>query len=437
MIVCKFGGSSVADATQIKKVKAILEADERRQIVVVSAPGKRSKEDTKVTDLLLSCYAMVQKKGSCDEVFHQVAERYQQIMRDLQLDESLLTEELQEVQTRINGGESRDYAASRGEYLNALLVSKYLGWSFLDAEKVIALAPDGTVAPKTWFNLKKAIQPDKKYVVPGFYGQGEDGKIKTFSRGGSDISGAILSKAVLAELYENWTDVAGCFSADPRSIEGAYPNKSMTYQEVRELSAFGASVFHEEAIMPVRAENIPINIKNTNDPTADGTLICSTRDINGPKLVGVSAVNGYTKLVIEKIMLFKNSSIRHAIVAMMHLKGISPAFSLYGVDSLVLYFDSAMISDEECQKMCERLKDEFYLDTIYCERGYAIIGIVGQGLTRVPHIVTEASLALQKADIDVKFLNYGASPVTLMIGVAAGKSHDAVQALFNELFLSL
>lgn len=437
MIVCKFGGSSVADATQLTKVKAILEADERRQIVVVSAPGKRSKGDTKVTDLLLSCYTMAQEKGSCKEVFRLVADRYQQILTDLHLDASLLTQELEEVQTRIDGGESRDYAASRGEYLNALLVSKYLGWTFLDAEKVIGLASDGTIAPKTWFNLKKAIKAGEKYVVPGFYGQGEDGKIKTFSRGGSDISGAILSKAVLAEMYENWTDVAGCFSADPRSIEGAYPNKTMTYQEVRELSAFGASVFHEEAIMPVRAENIPINIKNTNDPSASGTLISSTRDTNGPKLVGVSAINGYTKLVIEKIMLFKNASIRHAIVAMMHLKGISPAFSLYGVDSLALYFDSAMISDEECQKMCERLKDEFNLDTIYCERGYSIIGVVGQGLMQVPHIVQEATAALQKAEIEVKFLNYGASPVTLTIGVEEEKSHDAVQALFHQLFRSL
>jgi aspartate kinase len=355
-------------------------------------------------------------------------------MVELNLDTLSMEQALGEVLEKINAGEGADYAASRGEYLNAKLVAQYLGWTFIDAADVIELHADGTIAPKTWFNLQKALKPEGHYVLPGFYGMGEEQKVKTFSRGGSDISGAILARAVQAELYENWTDVAGCFNADPRYVKGAAPILKMTYREVRELSAIGASVFHEEAIAPVREAEIPINIRNTNDPAAPGTLITASRSMDGKPLVGVSAIGNYSRIIVSKLMLFKKPGTRHALLTMMHIYGIRPTLSLFGIDSIVWYFDSAMASDSVLDSLCARIKEEFQLDDASFERGFAIVGIVGQGIMTLPHIVDKASTALVQAGIPLKFVNYGASSLTMLLGVAEEDRKKAVQALFDEVF---
>ncbi len=299
MVVCKFGGSSVADEKQIMKVKAILENNIDRRIAIVSAPGKRNKEDRKITDMLYECNSLVQKNLSCKRVFAEIGKRYLDIAVALKLDTKKLTLALDEVRRKIDAGEGTDYAASRGEYLSGLLIAEYLGWEFVDPENYIVINSDGTVNPISYERLGTRLSTGSHYVIPGFYGATPEGRIKTFSRGGSDISGAIAARAVNANLYENWTDVSGVYAADPRIVENARVIPELTYVQVRELSDVGASVFHEEAIAPVIPVKIPINIKNTDRPEDPGTIISSEVDPRG--LCGVSGKTGFTKLKLRKL----------------------------------------------------------------------------------------------------------------------------------------
>jgi aspartate kinase len=434
MIVSKFGGSSLADASQIEKVKRIVEDDLRRQIVIVSAPGKRTTADEKVTDLLYSCAARVQAGKSSKSIFDTIRGRYTAILSDLGMDEKLLDSALDEVYERIESGEGAHYAASRGEYLCARLVATYFGWEFLDTEGLIILADDGSVDPVTYANLKEAIDPAKRYIVPGFYGSNISGSIQTFSRGGSDITGAILSRAVSAAVYENWTDVSGIYSADPRLVEDAKVIKRMTYREVRELAGVGAGVFHEEAIAPVITAKIPINVKNTNAPADDGTWIVECREREDHPLVGVAAKGGFTKITLHKLMLFKSIGIRHGLMTMMRVFGVRPAFSLFGVDSIVWIFDTNQASDSVVEAMSQRLKDEFDLDAIEIERGCAVLGVVGAFVNEEPSLLSTVSGALGEAKIGMNFVNYGSSPISLLVGVSEEQAAEAVQVLYRALF---
>ena len=357
MVVCKFGGSSVADENQIKKVKAILDEDKNRKVAIVSAPGKRNKEDRKITDMLYECNSLVQQDRSCKRVFAEIGKRYLDIAAALKLDTKKLTLALDDVRRKIDAGSGTDYAASRGEYLSALLISEYLGWEFVDAADYIVINPDGTVNPISYERLATRLSTGSKYVIPGFYGASPEGVIKTFSRGGSDISGAIAARAVGAELYENWTDVSGMYSADPRVVENARVIPELTYVQVRELSDVGASVFHEEAIAPVIPVKIPINIKNTNRPQDPGTLISADADPRG--LIGVSGKTGYSRLKLRKLMMFKKPGMRHALLTILHLYGVRPSYSLFGIDSIVWLFESKMATDTVLTSMCERLKKDF------------------------------------------------------------------------------
>ena len=351
MIVSKFGGSSVADDNQIRKVKAILESDERRRIAVVSAPGKRNKEDQKITDLLYKCNSMVQKGQTCRPVFNEISKRFVQIAQKLHIDDVKISEKLDDIRCMIDAGRGADYAASRGEYLSALIISEFLGWEFLDAQDVIVINQDSTVNEATYKKLAEKLDPEKNYVIPGFYGETEQGVLKTFTRGGSDITGSIVARAVNAELYENWTDVSGIYRADPRIVENAEVIPELSYKEVRELSDVGATVFHEEAIAPIYGIGIPIVVKNTR--------------------------GGLSRIRLRKLMLFKKYGMRHALLTMLHIFGIRPCYSLFGIDSIVWFFDSKMANDSVCQAMCERLTKEFGLDSITVDHGHAILGIAG------------------------------------------------------------
>lgn len=322
MKVCKFGGSSVADASQIKKVKAILDSDKERTIVVVSAPGKRFSGDDKVTDMLLSCAEMVQKGLSSKEKFEDVKNRYRDIAEGLGLGRDVIDEELQTVYKTIEGGSGRDYAASRGEHLNAKLIAKYLGWNYIETEECIVIGENNKIENESYSNLAFLIENGKKYVIPGFYGRSPSGDVRCFSRGGSDITGAIAARAVMADVYENWTDVSGVYSSDPRFVKSAHVIPALSYKMVRELSEVGASVFHEEAIAPVVEVNIPINIRNTNSPEDAGTIIGKEPEEKG--VVGVSAKGGLSKIYVRKLMFFKESGIRHKILSLMHIYGIKP-----------------------------------------------------------------------------------------------------------------
>ena len=431
MVVCKFGGSSVADENQIKKVKAILDEDKNRKVAIVSAPGKRNKEDRKITDMLYECNSLVQQDRSCKRVFAEIGKRYLDIAAALKLDTKKLTLALDDVRRKIDAGSGTDYAASRGEYLSALLISEYLGWEFVDAADYIVINPDGTVNPISYERLATRLSTGSKYVIPGFYGASPEGVIKTFSRGGSDISGAIAARAVGAELYENWTDVSGMYSADPRVVENARVIPELTYVQVRELSDVGASVFHEEAIAPVIPVKIPLTIKNTTRPQDPGTLISADADPRG--LIGVSGKTGYSRLKLRKLMMFKKPGMRHALLTILHLYGVRPSYSLFGIDSIVWLFESKMATDTVLTSMCERLKKDFELDDVIFERGLSIIGIIGGHMDESEAFI-DAVVALRDGGIHTNFVNFGVNRTTALIGVSEEDCTKAVQTIYEKVF---
>lgn len=431
MIVCKFGGSSVADATQIKKVKDILDSNKDRMIAVVSAPGKRNKEDEKITDLLYQCNREVQKGLSCRDTFKKIHSRYIEIAKELKIDTEDLSNELDRVRRLIDAGRGSDYAASRGEYLSAYLISKYLGWEFMDTDGVIIINSDNTPNALSYENLSQRLKDGHNYVIPGFYGSTERGELKTFSRGGSDITGSIIARALCADLYENWTDVSGVYSANPALISDAKPIAHLSYKEVRELAEVGASVFHEEAIAPVVEIGIPINVKNTNKPDDPGTMI--TPDTKGSGVSGISVKGGLSILKLRKLMLFKKSGMRHALLTMLHIFGIRPCYSLFGIDSIIWYFDSKMAADSVCQSMCERIKMEYSLDSVSVERGFAILGLIGPDMDSSTAYI-DALLALKEAGIAVSTVNHGASDTATLIGIREEDMDRAVQVVYRRLF---
>lgn len=431
MIVCKFGGSSVADSNQIKKVKAILESDSKRAIAVVSAPGKRNKEDEKITDLLYQCNEEVHRGLSCRETFKKISSRYIEIATSLKLNTKSLAEELDSIRRLIDAGRGADYAASRGEYLSAYIISQYLGWEFVDAADCIVINQDNTPNLVSYENLSLRLEEGKKYVIPGFYGKSERGEVKTFSRGGSDITGSIVARAIGAELYENWTDVSGIFSANPVLIEDAKPISYISYQEVRELAEVGASVFHEEAIAPVVEVGIPINIKNTNKPEDAGTMISA--EIKEHGICGISVKGGLSMIKLRKLMLFKKSGMRHALLTMLHIFGIRPCYSLFGIDSIVWFFDSKMASDSVCESMCERIKKEYSLDSANVTRGYAILGLIGSNLDSSTEYI-DALIALKEAGIEVLSVNYGSSNTATLIGIREEQKDEAIKVIYRKLF---
>ena len=297
--VVKFGGSSLASAEQFAKVGDIIRADETRRYVVPSAPGKRNSKDTKVTDMLYACYALAENDEDFRVQLMKIKDRYDSIINGLNL-KLALDDEFKKIDADFKAKAGSDYAASRGEYLNGIIMAKYLGYEFIDSATVIFFDEDGNFdAEKTDKVLSKKLEKTKKAVIPGFYGSNPDGTIRTFSRGGSDITGSIVAKACHASMYENWTDVSGCMVADPRIIDNPQPIKVVTYRELRELSYMGASVLHEDAVFPVRKAGIPINIRNTNDPEAEGTLIvestCQKPDFT---ITGIAGKKGFVAVNI-------------------------------------------------------------------------------------------------------------------------------------------
>lgn len=400
-------------------------------VAVVSAPGKRNNDDVKITDLLYKCNSMVQKNESCRPVFSKIAERYLDIARELDLNTDRITASLDEVRQRIDAGSGVDYAASRGEYLSALLISEYLGWEFIDAADYIVINSDGSVSPVTYERLANRMAHSIHYVVPGFYGATSSGAIKTFSRGGSDITGAIVARALRASLYENWTDVSGLYAANPRIIKDAKVVDEISYVQVRELSGVGASVFHEEAIAPVVFAEIPINIRNTNEPEAPGTMIKPRTNTSG--LVGVSGKSGYNCLCLRKLMMFKRPGMRHALLTMLHLYGVRPSWSFFGLDSIVWFFEAGQATDSVLESMCERIKKDFELDEVSIKKGEAIIGLVGN-IAKDSAPAINALAALKNAGIKVDYVNLGASECTTFIGVEEAECTRAVEEIYKAVF---
>ena len=431
LIVTKFGGTSVADAERFKRVSEIISADPARRIVVTSAPGKRHDDDHKVTDLLLMCQQLAEHNIDISEVFAMLEDRYKGIAEGLGLS-SDVAGELAKIRSEIQEGASADYVASRGEYLNALLLADYLGYRFLDAADVVVFSGGGKYKEaETLERLTPALEEPGGVVVPGFYGADEDGQIHTFSRGGSDVTGAIVAQAADADLYENWTDVPGFLQADPRIVENPKPIATVTYKELRELSYMGASVLHEEAIFPVRTKGIPIRVCSTLEPENPGTLI--VRDNGDQGFVGITGIAGmrdFTVLTLEKALVDAEQGFLRKLVSVFETNGVSVAHIPSGIDSV-----SVITSSEELRFKLKKVIAELNIyckpDTIHVEEGIALIAIVGRGMVRTPGIAARIFTSLAEAGVNIRSITQGASEMSIIVGIEDADFDAALRALYD------
>lgn len=436
--VVKFGGSSLADAKQFKKVADIIHADPERVYVVPSAPGKRFKDDTKVTDLLYQCYERTLTGDDFAKAFAPVRERYDEIIRELGLKISL-EDEYVKIGQDFRAGASRDYAASRGEYLNGILLANYLGYDFVDAAKGIFFDNKGNFdAAVTNACLGAMLEKTPKAVIPGFYGAMPDGTIKTFSRGGSDFTGSVVAKAVGASLYENWTDVSGFLVADPRIVDNPAGIEVITYSELRELSYMGAGVLHEDAIFPVRSANIPINIKNTNKPDDPGTLIVPQADNNTKFLVtGIAGKKDFSAISIEKDRLNSENGFMRRMLQVLENHGVFPEHMPTGIDTVSVVVNSKELGQGiNREKLVNRLKDVLKPDHFEIIDGLALIAVVGRGMKSKKGTATRVFAALSHADINIRMIDQGSSELNIIVGIDEKDFEKAIRVIYDVFILS-
>ena len=433
--VVKFGGSSLADAQHFKQVADIIKADPSRRFVVPSAPGKRHKSDTKVTDMLYQCYEMIRNHESIDEFFENIKERYNSIIRDLGMDFDM-SGELDYVKRAMLLASGRDYAASRGEYLNGIILAKYLGFDFIDAENVIFFRDNGTFdEERTNAVLGDELKRHEYAVIPGFYGSMPNGTIKTFSRGGSDITGSIVARAANADLYENWTDVSGFMMADPRVIQNPPAIETITYQELRELAYMGATVLHEEAIFPVRFAGIPINIRNTNEPTAPGTMIVSATSEYDSKhiITGVAGRRGYSVIYIEKDMMNSEIGFGRRVLDVLEDNDVSFEHLPSGVDTMSVIVSSSAIKDEiKRERILTSINKRVHPDSIVIEDGLALLAVVGRGMVKAKGTAARVFSAISNAGINIRMIDQGSSELNIIIGVEEHDLEKALDAIYHE-----
>ena len=436
--VVKFGGSSLADAEHFRKVAAIVKADPNRRYVVPSAPGKRFSDDVKVTDMLYTCYQMIREKKSTQEVdayYAKITERYNSIIRDLGLDFDL-SGEYEYIKNAMLHRPGRDFVASRGEYLSGLILAKYLGFPFIDAENVIFFKENGSFdQEKTDRVLSAELAQYRHAVIPGFYGCAANGTVKTFSRGGSDITGSIVARAAGATLYENWTDVSGCLMADPRIVDNPLPIKTITYRELRELSYMGASVLHEDAIFPVRHAGIPINIRNTNDPQAPGTMIVSaTSEYDNHHIItGVAGRRGFSVINIEKDMMNSEVGFGRRVLDVLEDNDISFEHLPSGVDTMSVIVSSACIKDEfKRERILSSINKRVRPDSIVIEDGLALLAVVGRGMVKAKGTAARVFSAISNAGINIRMIDQGSSELNIIIGVEEHDLEKALTAIYHE-----
>lgn len=432
IIVAKFGGSSLANADQFKKVKAIVEADPRRRYVVPSAPGKRDSKDFKITDLLYLCQAHVKTGIPFDDVFKLIAQRYIDIVNDLSIDIDI-EKHLNKVKEDLASGASEDYAASRGEYLNGLVLAKFLGFEFIDAAELVIFDDGGNFdLDKTISIVNEKLANVEKAVIPGFYGYSETKGIITFSRSGSDISGSIIAAGVNADLYENWTDVSGFLMADPRIVEGAKTIEKVTYRELRELAYMGATVLHEEAIFPVKQSGIPINIKNTNRPEDAGTLIIS--DINetasAGTITGIAGKKDFTVITIEKALMNSELGFCRKVLSILEANQVSFESMPSGIDTLSLVIADSELKDKK-KKIIEEIKRQCNPDSVDVYPNMAIIATVGRGMAYSPGIAAKIFTALAAETINIRMIDQGSSEINILVGVETADFEKTIKSIYN------
>ncbi len=432
--VVKFGGSSLASAEQFKKVGKIIRADASRKFVVPSAPGKRFSGDTKVTDMLYSCYgAAIREKKFADQL-QEIRGRYQEIIDGLGLDFSL-DQDFEKIRENFGKKIGRDYAASRGEYLNGKIMAAYLGYEFIDAADVIRFGEDGSFDEETTNQLlAKRLEDSKGAVIPGFYGAKADRTIVTFSRGGSDVSGSLVALAVGADLYENWTDVSGFLIADPRIVKNPRSIETITYKELRELSYMGASVLHEDAIFPVRKAGIPINIRNTNAPEDKGTLIVEGT-CRQPKytITGIAGTDGFASITIEKAMMNSEIGFCRKVLQVFEEHDISIEHMPSGIDTMTIFVHKDEFEEKE-QQVLSAIHKTVKPDHIELESDLALIAVVGRGMRATRGTAGRIFSALAHAHINVKMIDQGSSELNIIIGVRHDDFKNAIRALY-EIFV--
>lgn len=433
--VVKFGGSSLANAEQFRKVAGIIQSDDSRRYIVPSAPGKRFSEDTKVTDMLYECYSAAAKGKDYKPLLENIKKRYYEIINELGLSLSL-EEEFSIMEACFIGKAGRDYAASRGEYLNGIVLANFLGYEFVDAAEVIFFDDNGAFdADRTNQVLSERLADIERAVVPGFYGSMPNDTIKTFSRGGSDVTGSIVAKAVKADLYENWTDVSGFLVADPRVIDNPKVITTITYKELRELSYMGATVLHEDAIFPVRKEGIPINIKNTNAPEDSGTMIVeSTSKKPEYTITGIAGKKGFTAVSIEKDMMNLELGFGRKILEVFEKNGISFEHMPSGIDTMSIIVQQSEFEAKE-QEVLAGIHRNVSPDSIEIESDIALIAVVGRGMKSTRGTAGRIFSALAHAHVNVKMIDQGSSELNIIIGVNDADFEKALKAIY-DIFVS-
>ena len=434
--VVKFGGSSLASAEQFMKVGNIIRADESRKYVVPSAPGKRYDSDTKVTDMLYKCYATAEEGKNFKDQLVAIKARYDEIIAGLELDLSL-DKEFEIIEHQFEAGAGSDYAASRGEYLNGIIMAEYLGYEFIDSATVIFFDKDGNFDAETTNEILSAKLEDiERAVIPGFYGAYPDGKVKTFSRGGSDVTGSIVAKAAKVDLYENWTDVSGFLVADPRIVKDPEVISTITYKELRELSYLGAGVLHEDAIFPVRKAGIPINIKNTNKPQDPGTMIVeSTCRQSKYTITGIAGKKGFVSINIEKDMMNSEIGFGRKVLESFEKHGISFEHVPSGIDTMTVYVHQPEFEGKE-QLVLADIHKLTNPDSIEIESDLALIAVVGRSMKAAKGTAARLFAGLAHANINVKMIDQGSSELNIIIGVKNADFEKAIKAVYDLFVLT-
>lgn len=433
--VCKFGGTSMADKKAIEQVKNIILSDKDRRYVVVSAPGKRYKEDIKITDTLYKTYDELVETGDIKKNFALIRERFIEIVKELELSLDI-NEILDKTEEEIKANKSSEFTASRGEYLSAIVMAEYLGFKFVDATEIVRFNSEGKLNEEYTNDKAKMVLKDVECaVIPGFYGKDSENKVKTFSRGGSDITGSIIARGVKADVYENWTDVSGFLMCDPRIVPEAKVIRQLTYKELRELSYMGASVLHAEAIFPVQKEKIPINIRNTFRPQDAGTLIVpaemyksSYEDI----ITGITGKKGFTVIFIEKSMMNYEVGFVRKVLSVIEHHGLCIEHIPSGIDTISVVIESAKLSGGVLGDIVNELRESINPDYIHVLENVSLIATVGHGMKK--RIGTAAKIfdALAKSQINVQMIDQGSSELNVIVGVADEDYEKSIKAIYNE-----
>ena len=434
--VLKFGGSSMASAAQYAKVKTIVEEDPSRAVVVVSAAGKRSKEDHKITDLLYLCHAHMKYGVSCDSVFGMISQRYLEIRDALGL-KTDLEGALNKIRGDMENGLSEAALASRGEYLSALLMADYLGFDFVDAADWLRFRMDGTVDKEWSYKTLRELAKDRHIVIPGFYGAMADGSIRTFSRGGSDITGALAAAALDADVYENWTDVSGILMADPRIVENPQSIPRLTYSELRELSYLGAQVLHEDTIFPVAEKNIPLNIRNTNDPAHPGTVIMERFDEDEEPederrfITGIAGKKDYSVVSISKRGLSSEVGAVRKVFEIFENNGLAVEYTPNGIDTFSLVVSGAKL-EKVVHNIVAQLEEKLAPDEIQVTKDLAVVAAVGRRMADRPEIPGRIFTALGREGIQIRLISQGPREVNVILGVDGKDFAAAVRVLYDS-----